>query len=226
MKTSKKIIFFIFTISVIAGIWIFNGNESSSVPITNENIQAADSEHLSKALNNQILLSEESALEKSDEKANTTSNENKTIISFIDNLNQILMDHPHSDEREALIQSLLKSILHTALESKTAEKELIEIFLSDPMSEISRYLLPVFAEIKTPQVEKIAQDLAQSNSDDYKLVGLELLGDLDMKSKKTFNIVTGIIGQADNDKPEILMGAINAMPKVDLSDYEASNAKS
>ncbi|MGI0116383.1 hypothetical protein [Zooshikella sp. RANM57] len=136
----------------------------------------------------------------------------------VDNL-RLLLAEAEGPEKQGKIQSILQSLLENAEKDSSALSSIIDNYKLEPNSEMGSLLQTVLAEIKDPQVETAAFDLAKSGQVEEQLAGLDLLARLDIPSKKTYKLTTGIL--SSNDNPDILMAALNAMPVITLPEHES-----
>ena len=130
-------------------------------------------------------------------------------------LARVLIDNQNMDNEEH-IQALMKDIAWQAKKDGHELNVLIDRFLSDPHTELGSRLGDILGGIKLPEVEQMAQSLAQSKNSEEMKTGLDILSKLEMPNQKTYEIATEILGDTQQN-PDALMSAISALPSVELS---------
>ena len=153
-----------------------------------------------------------------DDDANAVYRLQDQALATVDQL-ALALTAPGSDDE---VQALKQALLDKASVDSLALQSLLGAFSTAPGSELGQHLGAVLAEIKDPEVEAMAQQMALSGTPEQMKAGLALLGDLGIASQETLDITRQIVNQPSGD-PELLMGAIHAMPVMPLSAQEAAS---
>ncbi len=137
----------------------------------------------------------------------------------VDALRDAIDQLPESAEKHAKIQSLMQALLTKAQANSSTLRGLIDAYGESPSSHMGNRLQSILAEIQDPEVESMALNMANSTDPSQKLAGLDLLGRLGIPSEQTFETASSVI-YANESSPEIMMAALNALPKMTLPDTE------
>lgn len=144
-------------------------------------------------------------------------------LATLKDLRAAMADDVASEAKDRKVQAMLQGLLTKASGDSQVLGGVMDQFRADPMSPLGQHLRALLAEIKDPEVEQMAQQMAQSRDARVVMAGLDLLGDLKIASKQTFDIASQWLAQPQTD-PEVLMRAINAMPVLVLPEQEATQA--
>lgn len=137
----------------------------------------------------------------------------------VDALRDAIDNLPESAEKYAKIQSMMQALLTKAKANSSTLRGLLDAYSESPSSHMGNRLQSILAEIQDPEVESLALDMAKSTEPSQKLAGLDLLGRLGIPSEQTFDAASDVI-YTNNSSPEIMMAALNALPKLTLPDAE------
>jgi hypothetical protein len=140
--------------------------------------------------------------------------EHKRALATIDEL-ELALALGREDDMHIMMQLLLDK---ASTDTKALQGILTE-FEADPSSQIGQRLTQLLMELKDPEVEQTAQQMAVSDDPDQAKAGLNLLGGLKIQNKETLEITKQILQQATAD-PDVLMNAIYAMPVMSLAPQE------
>lgn len=158
------------------------------------------------------------------EASNNPNAVNETYDQSMASVNQLalaLASDPATPGRLQNIQKLMQGILDNAKNDSVALEGVITQYQNDPTSDMGKRLGSVLSQIRDPEVEQMAQQMALSGDPNSVKAGLEVLGGLQIPSEETLAITNEIIRQTSND-PEIIRSAVHAMPVIPLSDEESS----
>ncbi|KAB7627543.1 hypothetical protein [Alkalilimnicola sp. S0819] len=144
-------------------------------------------------------------------------------LATVDRLAMALNSAAFGNERE--IQALKQALLDKAGVDSLALQGIIDVFRTDPGSVLGQHLGSLLAEIKDPEVETMAQQLVRSGAPDQMKAGLMVLGELGIPSEETLRMTQQIIRQPYSD-PDLLMGAIRAMPVMPMSQHATAESLS
>lgn len=161
------------------------------------------------------LLTQPETLLLTDKEGSFVAEFNQNIDGITDGVN--LLNQLISSGNMSEIAEIKQQLMNIAKKDDAALDALIESFKNNMMnSEISEELIQVLGSIQDPRVESMALDLVSMQDRNTQLNGLSLLGQLDMPSEATLDVVFTTIQQYNND-PEMLESAMHAMPKVMIS---------
>ena len=142
-------------------------------------------------------------------------------LATADQLALALAGDPLTPGHQAYIQQLKQALLDKASNDSLALQGLIDTFSADPASALGKQLGSLLAEIKDPEVEAMAQQMVRSGGVDQMKAGLEVLSGLGIPSEETLHLTQQIINQPTAD-PDLLMGAISAMPVMPVTQQETA----
>lgn len=115
------------------------------------------------------------------------------------------------------IAKFKQQLLNLAKKDDIVLNELLLAFQENLTNDEMKYeLLQVLGQLKHPQVEDFAQNLALSSDKNDKLTGLELLADMGIANEETMDIALNSLHDANSD-PQILQSAMRAMPDMLIS---------
>lgn len=87
----------------------------------------------------------------------------------------------------------------------------MEAFRASPTTAVGNHLGSILSEIKDPNVEALAHELASSPDRLEKIVGLDLLPDLRIPNEFSLELAMQTL-EANQDDPDVVLSAINAIP--------------
>jgi hypothetical protein len=116
-----------------------------------------------------------------------------------------------------------KALLTLAKTNANALEELLTSYNDNfDNKKIEQHLFQVLAQVRSPKVEALATELAQSSNRIKSIAGFDLLAELNMPSQKNLNISTSSLREHSSDK-ELTLAALHALPKIPLSSQENKN---
>lgn len=116
-------------------------------------------------------------------------------------------------------QIMMQLLLDKASTDTAALQGILTEFELDPSSKVGQRLTQLLMELKDPEVEQTAQQMAVSDDPDQAKAGLKLLGGLKIQTKETLEIIEQIL-QKEIADPDVMISAIDAMPVMLLAPQE------
>jgi len=172
----------------------------------------------SKANNAQEVIVRSTEVLKKDETLNEGGNDKKNIDAMRDGVNELIrLANANSMYDFKAIAQHKQALLQLAKTDSAALGDLLAAYADNLNDEkIQALLFDVVAQVKDPQVEALATELALSSDRDAQVAGFELLGELQIPSQENLDLSMNALVQDQNDQ-DLVLAAIHAMPAVVLS---------
>ncbi len=142
----------------------------------------------------------------------------QTDKSMVEGINQLMtLANGDGEYDYTAVNKSKQALLRLAKSNPSALSDLLSAYAENLNNDmIQNQLFQIVSQVKTPQVQALATDLASSNDRTESIAGFDLLGALDIPTQEGLELTTSTLRASPEDK-ELVLSAMHALPKLTLS---------